>query len=161
MTGLPSVARGVALALIAAVGCNDTALEPGQPNGSWSLSSIWEGQVVVTENASGPQWPADPVALISATVQGDTLDVWANYGGGCRPQSFLLLSDAAWMESYPVQVGVRVARDAQGDTCKALLSRLLRFDLTPLKLAYNEAYHASTGIIRLNIRGFSSVTYSW
>jgi hypothetical protein len=141
--------------------CNRTATEPGAPNGYWSLSSTWEGQVVITENADGSQWPSDPVTILSAVVKGDTLELWANYGGGCRAQSFLLLSDAAWMESYPVQVGVRLARDAQGDNCKALLSRMLRFDLAPLKAAYNEAYQTSTGIIRLNIRGFSSVTYSW
>ena len=146
--------------LLAVASCNDTATEPGQPNGSWSLST-WEGQVVITENADGPRWPSDPVTITSAVVKGDTLELWANYGGGCRAQSFLLLSDAAWMESYPVQVGVRLARDAQGDNCKALLSRMLRFDLTPLKVAYNEAYRTTSGILRLNIRGFSSVTYAW
>lgn len=160
MTRLSSASLALALAVIAAR-CNDTATEPGQPNGSWSLSSVWQGQVVITGNADGPQWPSDPVTILSATVTGDTLELWVNYGGGCRAQSFLLLSDGAWMESYPVQVGVRVARDAQGDNCKALLSRMLRFDLTPLRAAYNEAYRTSTGIIRLNIRGFSSVTYSW
>jgi hypothetical protein len=147
------------LALFAA--CNDSTTQPGTPNGYWSLSSIWTGQVVITDNADGPQWPSDPVTIISAEVKNDTLELWANYGGGCRAQSFLLLSDAAWMESYPVQVGVRLARDAQGDNCKALLSRMLRFDLAPLRNAYNEAYGGSTGIIRMNIRGFSSVTYSW
>lgn len=147
------------LALLAA--CNKTTTEPGTPNGYWSLSSIWSGQVIIAENADGPQWPADPVTITSATVQNDTLELSVNYGGGCRAQSFLLLSDAAWMESYPVQVGVRVARDAQGDNCKALLSRILRFDLTPLKAAYNEAYRTTTGILRLNIRGSTSVTYTW
>jgi len=116
------------LALILGTACHDTTTEPGTPNGYWSLSSIWEGQVVITENADASLWPSDPVTIISAVVKGDTLELWANYGGGCRAQTFLLLSDAAWMESYPVQVGVRVARDAQGDNCKALLSRMLRFD---------------------------------
>lgn len=162
MTTLSGKSRPLALALlVAAISCNDTSTEPGEPNGYWSLSSVWEGQVVITENANGPQWPSDPVTIISAVVKGDTLEFQANYGGGCRPQSFLLLSDAAWMESYPVQVGVRLARDSQGDHCDALLSRVLRFDLSPLKTAYNEAYHASTGILRLNIQGFGSVTYSW
>ena len=151
----------IATLALAALACNDTTTEPGIPNGYWSLSSIWEGQVVITENADGQQWPSDPVTIKSATVKGDTLELWANYGGGCRAQSFLLLSDAAWMESYPVQVGVRLARDAQGDNCRALLSRMLRFDLSPLKVAYNEAYQTTTGILRLNIRGFSSVTYTW
>ena len=150
-------------AFVSFVGCGDESVSPTpkEPNGAWSLSSIWSGRVVITDNTGSPPWPADPVTIVSAVVKGDTLELWANYGGGCRAQSFLLLSDAAWMESYPVQVGVRLSRDAQGDNCKALLSRMLRFDLAPLKAAYNEAYQTSTGIIRLNIRGFSSVTYSW
>ena len=157
----PIIRSLAVLALFAGIACNDTTTDTIEPNGFWSLSSIWAGQVVIAENTDAPQWPSDPVTIVSAEVKGDSLELIVNYGGGCRAQSFLLLSDAAWMESYPVQVGVRVARDAQGDNCKALLSRMLRFDLSPLKAAYNEAYHSATGIIRLNIRGFESVTYSW
>jgi hypothetical protein len=154
--------RPLALAVLgAALACNNTNTEPAAPNGYWSLSSIWSGQVVITDDASAPHWPSDPVTIVSATIKSDTLELIANYGGGCQPQSFVLLSDAAWMESYPVQVGVRLGRDAQGDSCKALLSRMLRFDLSPLKAAYNDAYHTTTGVLRLNISGFSSVLYTW
>ena len=162
MNPLHLIGRPLAFAaLVAAIACNDTSTEPGEPNGYWSLSGIWAGEVVITDNTHGPQWPSGPLTIVSATVKGDSLELVVTYGGGCRAQSFLLLADDAWMESYPVQVGVRVARDAQGDNCDALLSRMLRFDLTPLKVAYNEAYQTTTGIIRLNISGFSSVTYSW
>ncbi|HEX6314809.1 MAG TPA: hypothetical protein VFZ73_08120 [Gemmatimonadaceae bacterium] len=149
------------LMAIATGACNDTTTAPGVPNGYWSLSSIWAGQVVIVENTDAPQWPSDPVTIKQAAVKGDSLELVVNYAGGCRTHSFLLLSDAAWMESYPVQVGVRLAHDAEADSCDALLSRTLRFDLTPLKIAYNGAYQTTSGIIRLNIRGFSSVQYSW
>jgi hypothetical protein len=65
------------------------------------------------------------------------------------------------MESYPVQTGVRLAHAADGDTCKALLSRALRFDLSPLKSAYANSYQTATGIIRLHVAGSNSVTYQW
>ena len=159
MSRLSLTALVVVLAVVPS-GCNDTT-EPAQPNGSWSLSSIWSGQVVITDDPDGLQWPSDPVTIVSAEVKGDSLEMVVTYGGGCRAQAFFLLSDAAWMESYPVQVGVRLARDDQDDPCDALLSRMLRFDLSPLKTAYNAAYRTTTGIIRLNIRGSSSVTYSW
>jgi hypothetical protein len=161
MSMRPLIRFCAGLAFLAVIACNDTVTDTLQPNGVWSLSSIWSGQIVIAENTDAPQWPSDPVTIVSAEVKGDSLELVVNYGGGCRAQSFLLLSDAAWMESYPVQVGVRLARDAQGDNCKALLSRMLRFDLSPLKAAYNAAYQSTTGIIRLNIRGFDSVTYSW
>ena len=149
-------------ALASVIACNESTQPLSkEPGGSWSLSSIWSGRIVITDNADSPPWPADPVTIVSAEVKGDSLELVVSYGGGCRAQSFLLLSDAAWMESYPVQVGIRLSRDAQGDNCKALLTRMLRFDLTPLKTAYNAAYQTTTGIIRMNLRGSSSVTYSW
>jgi hypothetical protein len=152
---------GLMLALFVATACNDTATEPGVPNGYWSLGSIWSGQVVIAEDTDAPQWPSDPVTIMTAEVMGDSLELVVNYGGGCRDHSFLLLSDAAWMESNPVQVGVKLSHDAKGDSCEALLSRMLRFDLMPLTIAYNNAYQVTSGTLRLNIRGFSSVLFSW
>jgi hypothetical protein len=67
------------------------------------------------------------------------------------------------MESYPVQTGLRLAHEKNNDTCKALLSRILKFDLTPLKAAYTNSYGSATpGIIRLRIGGSSdSPLYKW
>jgi hypothetical protein len=42
------------------------------------------------------------------------------------------------------------------------VSRVLRFDLSPLKDTYRDSYQASTGIIRLRIQGSTaSPTYKW
>lgn len=155
--------RGGIAALMAGLvahGCSNT-VEPGRLNGYWSLTQTWAGQVVITANTDDSQWPADPVTIHNVTVRGDSLELDVGFRGGCRDHAFLLLSDAAWMESHPVQVGVRLSHDSRDDHCDALVSRLLRFDLTPLKLAYNAAYQTSTGIIRLNVRNSTSVTYSW
>ena len=147
-----------AAALLSA--CRETTDATG-PNGFWSLANTWAGQVIITENADAPRWPSDPVTVNSAAVRGDSLELSVSFGGGCRDHTFLLLSDAAWMESYPVQVGVKLSHDARSDSCKALVTRVLRFDLTPLKQAYNAAYQATTGVMRLNIRGSTSVQYNW
>ena len=142
-----------------ALACGDTT-DPDPPKGS--VGDATSLDVVITENSNGPQWPADPVTIQSAVVKGDSLELSVSFGGGCRDHEFVLLSDAAWMESYPVQVGVRLAHDANGDNCKALLSRLLRFNLGPLRSAYQNSYQSSTGIIRLRIAGLgSSPLYAW
>jgi len=152
----------ILVALLAfAVACSDTT-EPDLPNGYWSASNTWAGQVIITANTNAPHWPSDPVTIAGFTIRGDSLELAVSFGGGCRDHQFLLLSDAAWMESYPVQVGVRLAHDANGDNCKALLSRVLRFDLTPLKTAYATSYQSASGIMKLNIRGTTaSPVYSW
>jgi len=147
------------LLLLICLACSDPT-EP--PNGYWSTSDSWAGQIVITPNADNPHWPSDAVTIEGFTIKGDSLELDVNFGGGCRDHSFVLLADAAWMESYPVQVAVRLSHDANGDACKALLSPVLRFDLTPLKAAYSSSYQASTGIIKLNLRGASgSLTYTW
>ena len=154
--------RPVPVALLLAVfACSDAA-DLAAPNGHWSASNTWAGQVIITPNTDAPQWPSDQVTIQGFTIRGDSLELAVTFGGGCRDHSFLLLSDAAWMESYPVQVGVKLAHDANGDTCKALLSRVLRFDLSPLKAAYATAYQATSGIMKLNLRGTSaSPVYTW
>ena len=147
--------------LVVAVACADGA-EPSAPNGHWSASNTWAGQVIITPDTDAPHWPSDPVTVQGFTIRGDSLELAVSFGGGCRDHSFVLLSDAAWMESYPVQVGIKLAHDANGDHCKALLSRVLRFDLSPLKAAYSTAYQATSGIIKLNIRGTAaSQVYTW
>jgi hypothetical protein len=151
----------LAAALAGVAACADTT-DPEPPDGFWSPGDTWAGRVVITPDAAGPQWPADPVTIHGVDVKGDSLELTVSFGGGCRDHAFMLLADAAWAESYPVQIGVRLAHDAKGDACKALLSRVLRFDLSPLKAAYQGAYHATSGIVRLNVRGTTlSVTYSW
>src|SRR5688500_20111050 len=125
-------------------GCDDPA-EPGTPNGFRSVNDTWAGQVVITRDTDASYWPKDQVTIQGFVIKGDSLELAVSYGGGCRDHAFLLLSDAAWMESYPVQVSVKLSHDAKGDNCKALVSRVLRFDLTPLKAAYNASYQTSSG----------------
>ncbi len=148
------------LAAIVATGCSNT-IDPGLPNGYWSATQSWAGQVIIASDTDDPQWPTDPVTIHNAAVRGDSLEFEVSFGGGCRDHTFLLLSDGAWMESNPVQVGLKLSHDARGDNCKALVSRTLRFDLTPLRVAYNAAYQTTTGTLRLNVRDSGSVTWSW
>lgn len=153
--------RNLAALFVVAIACSDTT-EPDVPNGYWSANDTWASQIVITPNADASYWPKDPVTIQEVTIRGDSLELAVTFGGGCRDHAFILLSDAAWMESYPVQVGVKLAHDANGDHCKALLSRVLRFDLSPLKAAYTASYQATNGIMKLNIRGTSgSPVYSW
>jgi len=149
------------VALPASIACSEST-GPVPPNGFWSANDVWSGQIIITPDADAPQWPTDPVTIHGVVVKGDSLELSVSFGGGCRDHEFGLLADGAWMESYPVQLGVRLAHDAKGDACRALLSRVLRFDLSPLKAAYHDSYQATSGIIRLNVRGAPAlVTYSW
>jgi hypothetical protein len=146
------------LILTATLAC-DESTDPTAPNGKWTANDTWAGKVVVSEDIDG--WPNDPVTIIGATIRGDSLELSVSFGGGCRDHEFRLITNGVFAESYPVQTWVRLDRDANNDMCKALLSRVLRFDLSPLKALYNSAYQTSTGIMRIHVTNGISVTYSW
>lgn len=148
--------------LVLAIACADPSEPLTAPNGTWSESDTWTGQVIITSDAGDPRWPSDPVTIHAAAVKGDSLELTVSFGGGCRGHTFLLLADGAWMESYPVQTGLRLAHEKNNDSCKALLSRILKFDLTPLKVAYANSYGPAPASIRLRISGSSdSPLYKW
>ena len=147
------------LGLVACANPSDPAVTP---NGIWSETDTWTGQVIITKDARDPRWPSDAVMILGAAVKGDSLEMDVSFGGGCRGHTFLLLADGAWRESNPVQTGLRLAHESNNDPCDALLTRVLKFDLTPLKAAYTSSYGSAPGTIRLVIDGISlTPLYKW
>lgn len=96
--------------------------------------------VLVDLLGSVEDWPRDPAALRSVSLDGSLLRLEVEYSGGCREHLFDLVAWNGWLESYPVQVGVLLAHDDRGDACEALVTRQLTFDLGPLRRAYEQAY---------------------
>lgn len=95
--------------------------------------------------------PSDPATIESVSVAGDVLVLQVTYGGGCTTHDFALFASGTFMESLPVQTSAVLAHDAHGDRCRALVGRELRFDLTPLRRAYEKAY-GTGGTLVLNLR---------
>jgi hypothetical protein len=98
------------------------------------------GRIVMALGADQNRWATDPIALDSGWIARDTLFLAVSHGGGCADHAYALVASNGWMESSPVQLGVFLAHDAKGDTCKALLLRQLIFDLAPAREAYRAAY---------------------
>lgn len=97
--------------------------------------------------------PNDPIAIDSARVDGDTLAVSVRHGGGCGNHTYQLVIGSTWMESFPVQVGARIAHDANHDSCRALIVRHLRMSLRPLKDAYRASYRQEHGSVTIRLEG--------
>ncbi len=55
------------------------------------------------------------------------------YGGGCKTHEFQLFSTKGIYKSNPPQADVFLSHENNGDTCEALISDTLVFDLTPLR----------------------------
>jgi hypothetical protein len=114
------------------------------------------GRIQVALQTEPGRWHADQLVIDSARIVADTLIVHATHGGGCARHGYAAVAWNGWLESFPVQVGVVLAHDANNDPCDALLQPTLRFDLTPLREAYDVAYRRGAGsgpaelIIRLS-----------
>ncbi|MGQ0643091.1 MAG: hypothetical protein ACT4P6_20280 [Gemmatimonadaceae bacterium] len=146
----------LATALPIALACGDADHDAVSPN------TFADGLVAIVENVSAAGWPRDALDVTSAEVIADTLRLGVQFGGGCATHRFALLLGSAFMESHPVQVHARLAHAAGGDMCKALLTRDVAFDLTPLKQRYRASYGAGPAAIVINLVGHAtSVRYSF
>jgi len=96
--------------------------------------------VVVDFDTRPGWWPRDPLTIEEAAVTGDELSVRVSFGGGCGAHDIQAVVWGGWMESDPVQLRVFLSHDGHGDLCEALLVRDARFDLGPVRWAYEEAY---------------------
>ena len=125
---------------------DETKLAPDETKSS--------GQVVVTDPSAttAGTWSTDGFELSGAAITGDTLAVTVSYAGGCREHLFTLVSSSEFLESNPVQVVVHLAHNAQGDACEAWITQDYLFNLTSLKVRYQEAYQQEEGTIVLLLK---------
>ena len=113
---------------------------------------IQEARPLVMDFDGDPaDWPRDPLEISEPGIEGDTLSVQVAYGGGCRVHLFRGVATGGFMESDPVQVRVFLSHEDHDDPCDAWLTRELRFDLGPLKRAYQDAYGAGGGTAALKV----------
>ncbi len=106
-------------------------------------------------------WPTDALSVLDASIIGDTLRMDVQYAGGCEEHAFGLVVSTTFRETQPVQTTAILAHDNMGDTCEALISRLLKADLAPLKAEWQRAYQAPAGTIVIALEGAGSLSYSF
>ena len=63
-----------------------------------------------------------------------------------------LVVSESFLESFPVQLHVSLAHNANGDTCEAWLTEDHNIDLTPIKTMYQKAYRQEMGTIILRLK---------
>jgi hypothetical protein len=145
--------------LVFGIGCQqlDDQMKTG-PDDPVSISAddvnpdeiFYTGTVFIGD--AGNRFGTDEYALNSATITDDTLNISVSYSGGCEDHQFTLVASDTFLESFPVQLPVSIAHDANGDTCEAYPTENYRFDLTPLKTMYQKAYQQEAGTIILRLK---------
>ena len=133
-----------------AIGCDrmddqsiDKTVEAGD-----DIEKIGTAVIAASTEVSG----TDAYVINTATIEGDTLHVNVSYTGGCETHEFTLVAEPRFLESFPVQLRVSLAHNANGDTCEASITEDHQFDLTPIKTAYQKGYRTETGTIVLRLK---------
>ncbi len=111
---------------------------------------IYTGEVFIGD--AGNRFGTDEFALNSATITDDMLTVSVSYSGGCEEHQFTLVASDSFLESFPVQLHVYLAHNANGDNCEAYPTESYQFDLTPIKTMYQEGYQQEAGTIVLHLK---------
>jgi len=96
--------------------------------------------LIVDFSTMPESWPRDAFQIQEAGVASDLLQVKLSYGGGCRIHDVKGVAWGGWMESDPVQVRLFLSHEDFDDPCDAWITRDLRFDLGPLRSAYQDLY---------------------
>ena len=110
------------------------------------------GRVVISSTADA--WGTDEYTISAATVQDDTLSVNVSYTGK-NPEThvFTLVAEPMFLESFPVQLRVSLAHNANRDTGnQESFSEDYHFNLTPIKEVYQKAYRTNEGTIILRLK---------
>jgi len=82
--------------------------------------------------------PNDSFEFTSVKIIDNCLNITIQYGGGCGDIELKLIDSEMILESYPVQRNIRLSLKDE-DYCKALITKELSFDLTPIQiLSYNQ-----------------------
>lgn len=90
----------------------------------------------------------DPYRLAAVDLAGDIITLRVGFSGCTPGQDFPLFLSGGFMESNPVQARLVLGHDDHGELCDAAFERTLRFDLTPVREAYERAY-GRPGPVRL------------
>ena len=98
-----------------------------------------------------------PLKIIDAYVKRDMLAIKISYTGGCRSHEFQLLDTGIATRSIPPQHLLRLVHVLSDDSCEALLTTTLFFDLLPLKIKYE-----NLGSVAIRLEGLDGMPlYSW
>lgn len=79
------------------------------------------------------QIESDPITIEGAFVEGDILHLQVQHSGGCEDHTYDLKGTGMFMKSLPPQTTIQLDHNANGDNCRALISKTLDFNIKALQ----------------------------
>jgi len=150
----------VGLGTVGIVACSDSLNDtPFIPGDNEPINKAGCDDIIISESRY-TKAESDEFIFNGMDIKSDSLILTVQYGGGCGPTSFELITDGLFMESDPVQLNIFLSFTDE-DPCEMLVTRDLCFDLTNLVNHYKDSYQTDDGTIILKIRDFNSITYTF
>lgn len=100
---------------------------------------------------------SDSYWINSIAVVDNLLQIEVNYSGGCELHEFELIWPDAIIAIFPPEVGVILTHDANNDTCEALITETLEFDLDENSVGLDDDDYAVMKISVVNASDPSQV----
>lgn len=120
-------------ALLAMVACCTCIFNnPFGPN-----DRVFGDSIIMVDNIDSVFTKNDGAAIKDVVIQKDVLKLTVSYTGGCEEHEFRLYATKGLAKSNPPQVSVYLYHNGNNDTCEALPTEYLRFNLTPIKQLLN------------------------
>ncbi len=95
--------------------------------------------------------PKDEFSVSDGELTGDILRLTASFLGGCEEHEFELIAGTSIIKTSPPIGTLFLTHHAHADTCRAEISEVLLFELTPYKEHLKSSGLLESGMIRLPI----------
>lgn len=102
---------------------------------------------------------SDEITIKKIQIIKDVLVIDVTYGGGCETHSFVLYSSSSFLESFPVQLQMKLYHNSNMDYCKMQISEKLYFDLRSVEALYEQYYRTDKGVVLLSVYGSDSTEF--
>lgn len=120
-------------ALILFEGCHKKTMTQIQntPTITTPLSSLTKQLII--DPAADMSNSGDAFMIENLGIEGSTLIINVSFSGGCKDHVFDLYFNGMYAKSLPVQATLNLKHTGNGDACRELVSRELKFDISKMK----------------------------
>lgn len=109
--------------------------------------------VVVRNFKDGLPGSDTSVEVLDSVIEGDIATLELRHGGGCADHSFTLNIALPFLESQPLQTNASLTHHTE-DTCEALVTTRVEFDLRPLRQVFRQEFQEASGEVLWGISAY-------
>ncbi len=110
-------------------------------------------EIIVQKGYSKPETSAMN-DILKTSIQGNILTIVVTYSGGCNEHDFKLYFDGNYKKSLPPKVDFILTHDNQGDACRSIVEKTLKFDIS-------KSQYAGGKEMMVSVEGFEELKYSY